>query len=188
MTPTANGGTAFHGSPEGTFKDMITGGRYLNDQRLVWFMANEIFNAIEEIKQLGIAITRIRDISVCVPADLLLSKLRQVITQAPNIDLLEDVLITRLIATDGKISGATALNIRTGDFFTISAKAVVLATGGLSGELWTHTSNNPFGITTDSSGTGHAMAYLAGAELIDTSATTKQLSVPQSVVATTRIS
>jgi succinate dehydrogenase/fumarate reductase flavoprotein subunit len=167
LTPTANGGTAFHRAPQDTFNDMITGGRYLNDQGLVWFMANEIYDAIEQIKDLGIEITRIRDISVCVPSDVLMARLRKEISQAPNIDLLEDVLITRLIATDGRISGATALNIRTGEFYYISAKAVILATGGLAGELWTHTSNNPFGITTDSSGAGHGMAYLAGAELID---------------------
>lgn len=167
LTPTANGGTAFHGSPQDTFSDMITGGRYLNDQRLVWFMANEIYNAIEKIKDLGIAITRIRDISVCVPSDVLMARLRKEILQTPNIDLLEDVLITRLITTDGRISGATALNTRAGEFYGITAKAVVLATGGLAGELWTHTSNNPFGITTDSSGSGHGMAHLAGAELID---------------------
>jgi len=167
LTPTANGGTAFHGSPQDTFSDMITGGRYLNDQRLVWFMANEIYNAIEKIKALGIAITRIRDISVCVPSDVLMGRLRKKILQTPNIDLLEDVLVTRLIVTDGRISGATTLNTRTGEFSCITAKAIVLATGGLAGELWTHTSNNPFGITTDSSGAGHGMAHLAGAELID---------------------
>jgi len=167
LTPTANGGTAFHGSPQDTFRDMITGGRYLNDQRIVWFMANEIYNAIEKIKDLDIAITRIRDISVCVPSDVLMERLRKAILQTPNIDLLEDVLVTRLIVTDGRISGATALNARTGEFSCITAKAVVLATGGLAGELWTHTSNNPFGITTDSSGAGHGMAHLAGAELID---------------------
>ncbi|MFH1490600.1 MAG: FAD-binding protein, partial [Pseudomonadota bacterium] len=43
----------------------------------------------------------------------------------------------------------------------------VIATGGLVGEMYPFTSNNPFGVTTDSSGTGHAMAYQAGAQMMD---------------------
>ena len=58
LTPTANGGTAFHRSADGTFKDMVKGGCFLNDQRLVWFMAEEAEDAIERLKRLGITITR----------------------------------------------------------------------------------------------------------------------------------
>ncbi|HUT71756.1 MAG TPA: FAD-binding protein [Desulfatiglandales bacterium] len=167
LTPTANGGTAFHSSPEATFKDMVTGGCFLNDQRLVWYMASQAEGAIEKIREFDVSITRIRDISVCVPPGELLTKLRKLIIQSPGIELLEDTLVTGLIKTNGNISGVTALDLTTGAFFVIQAKAVVLATGGLVGELYPRTSNNPFGINTDSSGTGHAMAYLAGAELID---------------------
>ena len=55
----------------------------------------------------------------------------------------------------------------TGELFFIEAKAIVLATGGSTGELYPHTSNNPFGVTTDATGTGHIMALRAGAELVD---------------------
>ena len=80
---------------------------------------------------------------------------------------MEDVLITRLVKTDGEIAGAIALDITTGNLFCIDARAVVVATGGIAGELYPRTSNNPFGVSTDASGTGHVMAYLAGADLID---------------------
>ncbi len=167
LTPTANGGTAFHSSPEGTFQDMVTGGSFLNDQRLVWFMANEAEKALERLKEFGISFSRIREISVCVPPIELLRKLRNEIIQSPNIELLEDVLVTRLLESDGGLTGATALDLGTGEFFVIQSKAIVIATGGFAGELYPSTSNNPFGVTTNSSGSGHAMAYLAGAELID---------------------
>ena len=167
LTPTANGGTAFHSSPEGTFREMVTGGSYLNNQRLVWLMAKEAENALETLKGFGISTTPIRPTSRCVLPDELLPTCRKKIIRSPNVELLEDVLITRLIKSDGGISAATVLNLRTGEFFILQAKAIVIATGGLVGELYPYTSNNPFGVTTDSSGTGHAMAYLAGADLID---------------------
>lgn len=167
LTPTANGGTAFHSSPDGTFQDMISGGSFLNDQRLVWFMANEAQKALDQLHEWGISSTRIREISVCIPPDGLLTTLRKKIIQAPNIELLEDVLITSLITSDGAISAGTALSLTTGEFFVLHAKTIAIATGGLVGELYSCTSNNPFGVSTDSSGTGHAMAYLTGAELID---------------------
>lgn len=167
ITPTANGGTKAAGSADELFKDMITGGNFLNDQDIVWFMVSEIQNSLEKLKQFGIPITPLRGKSVCVPSTETLKRLRAIIIKRPNIELLEDVLITRLLKSNGAVSGATALDLTTGEFFVIKATAVVIATGGFTGELYHHTSNNPFGVTTDSSGTGHIMAFLAGAELID---------------------
>jgi succinate dehydrogenase/fumarate reductase flavoprotein subunit len=42
-----------------------------------------------------------------------------------------------------------------------------LATGGAVGELYPRSSNNPLGVTTDAAASGHAMAWRAGAELLD---------------------
>ncbi|MFH1122633.1 MAG: FAD-binding protein [Pseudomonadota bacterium] len=167
LTPTANGGTAFHSTPEGTFQEMVTAGSFLNDQRLVWFMANEAPKALETLRGFGISSTPIRPTSRCVLPDDLLPAMKKRMLQAPNVDLLEDVLVTRLLTGGGRILGATALDLVTGKFLVFQAKAVVIATGGLVGELYPRTSNNPFGVSTNSSGTGHAMAYLAGAELMD---------------------
>jgi len=167
LTPTANGGTKAIGAPDELFKDMITGGSFLNDQDIVWFMVNEIQNALEKLKRFGIPVAPLRGKSVCVPSTEALKRLRAHILQRPNIELLEDVLITRIFRSSGNEWTATALDLATGEFFIIKPTAVVIATGGLTGELYSHSSNNPFGVTTDASGTGHVMAYLAGAELID---------------------
>jgi succinate dehydrogenase/fumarate reductase flavoprotein subunit len=167
LTPTANGGTAFHSDPDGTFQDMVKAGCFLNDQSLVWTMATEAEHALETLKGFGISTVPIRAISRCVLPDELLSVCRRKILNSPNVALLEHVLITRLITSKGAITAATALDLTTGDFFIIQAKAIIIATGGLAGELYPYTSNNPFGVTTDASGTGHAMAYLAGADMID---------------------
>lgn len=167
LTPTANGGCRFSNSPDEMFNEMVQGGCFINDQNVVWFMVNEIRNSLQQLEQLGIPVTSLSTNTVHVPCIQSLVKIREKIIETPNCELLEDILITSLIMSDGILHGATALDLTTGDLFIIEATAIVIATGGLVGELYPNTSNNPFGITTDSSGTGHIMAYLAGAELVD---------------------
>ncbi|MEV3961772.1 fumarate reductase/succinate dehydrogenase flavoprotein subunit [Nocardia sp. NPDC050193] len=72
----------------------------------------------------------------------------------------------RVLTDGGRAVGAAALNTRTGEFVTVAAKAVILATGpcgrlGLpaSGYLY-GTYENP-----TNAGDGYSMAYHAGAEL-----------------------
>ncbi|MGW4065906.1 fumarate reductase/succinate dehydrogenase flavoprotein subunit [Nocardia grenadensis] len=72
----------------------------------------------------------------------------------------------RVLTDSGRAVGAAALNTRTGEFVTVGAKAVILATGpcgrlGLpaSGYLY-GTYENP-----TNAGDGYSMAYHAGAEL-----------------------
>ena len=66
------------------------------------------------------------------------------------------------ILKDGnRVSGLVAIWRDTGRFVIFKAKAVILATGG-GGKGWKITSNS-----WEYTGDGHAMAYEAGAELID---------------------
>jgi succinate dehydrogenase/fumarate reductase flavoprotein subunit len=167
LTPTGNGGTALPSSPQDMFQFMVNAGDYLNDQSLAWFMVNEIRNSIEELKRLGVPVSPLGPKAACVPGVGTLEILRRALIKQPNVDLLEDVLITSLIKTGETLSAATALDLSTGKFFVIEFAAIVLATGGVAGELYPYTSNNPFGLPSDASGMGHAMAYLAGAELMD---------------------
>ncbi len=166
LTPTGNGGTIFS-SPEEMFKQMITAGDFLNDQPVAWFMVNELHNAVEQLRKLGVSVWPLGPKAVSVHGVETLALLRRELVKRPNVELLEDVLITRLTRTGEKVSGAIVLNLSTGEFFAIEATAFIIATGGTAGELYPRTSNNPFGVSTDASGTGHAMAYLAGAELVD---------------------
>jgi succinate dehydrogenase/fumarate reductase flavoprotein subunit len=166
LTPTGNGGTIFS-SAEEMFTQMITAGAFLNDQNIAWFMVNELHDAVEQLKELGVSVWPLNPKAVSIHGVETLATLRKELVTRPNVELLEDVLITRLIKTGEMISAATALDLSTGAFFVIEATAVIIATGGTAGELYPRTSNNPFGVPTDASGTGHAMAYLAGAELVD---------------------
>jgi succinate dehydrogenase/fumarate reductase flavoprotein subunit len=72
--------------------------------------------------------------------------------------VLDRVMITDLIKKDGRVVGASGFHARTGEFYVIEAKAVVIASGGLSfrGAGWGRWM---------SAGEGLAMGYRAGAEL-----------------------
>lgn len=72
-----------------------------------------------------------------------------------------EVFVTSILVEDGQFCGLTAIELPTGRYFTLQAKALLIATGGL-GTL--------YGFTTYSqtvSGDGQAMAYRAGLAIED---------------------
>jgi len=77
-----------------------------------------------------------------------------------GVQLLDKLFITRLYTVDGRIAGASGIT-DDGGFMTISAKCIILATGGYS-HVYHRTSNVP-GITGD----GLALAYELGVPLMD---------------------
>src|SRR6266702_6941817 len=78
----------------------------------------------------------------------------------PRIAVYEETYVSALLVYDGVCTGLEAID-KSGQPFTIEAKATVLANGG-AGSLWLHTSN-PAGATAD----GLALAWRAGAVLTD---------------------
>ncbi len=77
-----------------------------------------------------------------------------------KIPILEDVMVIDLLRNEGRISGALAIDIKTGETIVIKCKAIILATGGWHGAYSFNT--GPYDLTGD----GIAMAYRAGVELI----------------------
>lgn len=78
-----------------------------------------------------------------------------------KIRILSPVMIVRIAKKGGKIIGAFGLNLKNGRFLIINAKAIILATGGI-GHLYEFTT-----YPNDITGDGVALAYRAGAELVD---------------------
>ncbi|MEE2853971.1 MAG: fumarate reductase/succinate dehydrogenase flavoprotein subunit [Actinomycetota bacterium] len=72
----------------------------------------------------------------------------------------------RVLTDGGRAVGAAALNTRTGEFVTVGAKAVILATGAC-GRLGLPASGYLYGTYENptNAGDGYSMAYHAGAEL-----------------------
>ncbi len=73
----------------------------------------------------------------------------------------DEWFVTRLLVDDGRVHGVVAVELRTGRIRAITAKAVVLATGGC-GKVFPFTTNANI-----NTGDGMALAYRAGAPLKD---------------------
>jgi len=76
-------------------------------------------------------------------------------------DVYMECTITRLLTEGGRVAGAFGYWRETGEFVTFKAKSIVIATGGI-GKSWRITSNS-----WECTGDGMALAYDAGAELLD---------------------
>ncbi len=73
----------------------------------------------------------------------------------------EEWFVTSLIVDEGQCRGCVAMNIRTGELHAITAKATIVATGGL-GRVYEPSTNALI-----CTGDGIAMAYRAGAPIMD---------------------
>jgi succinate dehydrogenase / fumarate reductase flavoprotein subunit len=87
--------------------------------------------------------------------------LRTRLNDASGIRRIGDLLIVDIIIRDGEARGAVALHVSSGQIVSIFARAVVIATGGLT-RLYRRNS-----ASANMGGDGYALALRAGAELID---------------------
>ncbi|MCJ7623690.1 MAG: FAD-binding protein, partial [Anaerolineaceae bacterium] len=147
-------------SEEKFMNDIVNHGCFLNDQRLTELYVQQGPDRMLEMVEWGIRPTFTDERAVFTKGtgivDALYRQARKV-----GVEFLEDVTILDLLKLDGQISGALALDIRTGEFIIIRCKAVVLGTGG-----W-HKAYTPVTGSRELTGDGIAMAYRAGAELSD---------------------
>jgi len=78
-----------------------------------------------------------------------------------NIDVFMEFTVTTLLKSKNTVSGVLAYNRSSGNLKVFESGAVILATGGI-GKAYRVTSNS-----WEYTGDGHALAHLAGADLID---------------------
>ena len=74
----------------------------------------------------------------------------------------EDVMITKLVSDDDAVYGAVGFDMDSGEFILFNAGSIVLAAGGYAAIYNRHTSRDD-----ENNGDGPALAYDAGAELMD---------------------
>jgi succinate dehydrogenase/fumarate reductase flavoprotein subunit len=87
--------------------------------------------------------------------------LRRQIARIDAIRRVSNLIVTDLVVVDGEVAGAVALDAEAGEPVTIAAKAVIIATGGLTRVFQRNSASANMG------GDGYALAVTAGAELID---------------------
>jgi succinate dehydrogenase/fumarate reductase flavoprotein subunit len=87
--------------------------------------------------------------------------LRAQLNLSSGIRRIGELMIVDIALHDGAACGATALHLPSGEAVTLAAKAVVIATGGLTGLYRRNSASSNMG------GDGYALALRAGAELID---------------------
>jgi succinate dehydrogenase / fumarate reductase flavoprotein subunit len=159
------------------FIDTMRGGKLMNDYRMVEIFAREVPDRVYELEQWGGLFDRTPDGKIlqrpfgahtypraCHVGDrtgLELIRTLQDKAVHSRIEVYMEVTLTRLLKDAERIAGAFGYRREDGRFVLFRAKAVILATGGW-GKVYKVTSNS-----WECTGDGCAMAYEAGAELMD---------------------
>ncbi len=164
-------------SIEAHINDTLKGGSYLNNEKLVEILVNESPKRLIDLENYGALFDRQESGEIdqrpfggqsfrrtCYQGDRtgaeLLNALKEEIIKR-DIECIEEVMITSLITKDDAVIGATGLNLKDSSLIYFKSKTVILASGG-AGQLVPVTSN-----TMQKNGDGFAIAYRAGADLID---------------------
>jgi succinate dehydrogenase flavoprotein subunit len=159
------------------FRDTMVGGKLLNHPRMAELHAQEAPARVNELERWGAVFDRTRDGRILqrpfgghshprlahVGDRTGLEMIRTLQDQAvaAGIDVFMECTVTHLTTGGGGVTGAVGYWRATGYPVVFPAKAVILATGGI-GKAFEITSNS-----WEYSGDGQALAYEAGAELID---------------------
>ena len=148
-------------------QDMFMEGKYMNNEEVVLAHCSNAAKYIKELVDWGFKILAFHQAPGHRFPRGILSTGRSMVTALKRgmkpykIDFADHTMFTNLLTKNGRVVGAVGINILTGDFIIVKAKAVVLATGGAM---------RLYPITTapeDLTGDGLYMAYQVGAELVD---------------------
>jgi len=159
------------------FRDTMRGGKFLNVWRMAELHAQQAPERVRELEQWGAVFDRTatglinqrnfgghrypRLAHVGDRTGLEMIRTLQDYGVHQGFDVFMEYSVLDLLKDGERISGVVAMVRDTGEFIVFRAKAIILATGG-AGKAWKVTSNS-----WEYTGDGYAMAYEAGAELMD---------------------
>jgi succinate dehydrogenase / fumarate reductase flavoprotein subunit len=159
------------------FSDTMRGGQYLNNWRMAELHAREAPDRVRELEAWGALFDRTNDGRILqrnfgghryprlahvgdrTGLEMIRTLQDHGIHQGMEVHM--ECTVLTLLVDSGRIAGAFGYDREKGHFMLWTAKAVVLATGGV-GRAYKITSNS-----WEYTGDGHALAYRAGAELLD---------------------
>ncbi len=159
------------------FRDTMRGGKFLNNWRMAQIHAQESSDGVRELEQWGALFDRTPSGEImqrafgghtfkrlCHVGDRTgLEMIRTLQDRGVHlgIDVYMECTITHLLKDGDRVAGAFGYWRESGRFIVFKAKSVVIASGGI-GKAWRITSNS-----WEYTGDGMALAYDAGAELMD---------------------
>jgi succinate dehydrogenase flavoprotein subunit len=160
------------------FADTMLGGQMVNNWRMVELYAHEVIDRVLELELWGGLFDRTPEgyISqrsfgahtfwrLCHVGDRtgleLIRTCQDRLVHTAGADVFMEYTLTRLLTDGDRVVGAVGYRRNDGRFVVFRSKAVILASGGW-GRMYKHTSNSWEG-----SGDGPALAYAAGADLLD---------------------
>jgi len=159
------------------FADTMRGGQYVNNWRMAELHAKESPDRVRELEAWGAVFDRTPDGKILQRnfgghryprlahvgdrTGLELIRTLQDHGVHRGLDVHMEFTVVSLLVSDGRATGVIGYERERGRFKVFNAAAVVLATGG-TGRAYRITSNSWEG-----TGDGHALAYQAGAELMD---------------------
>ena len=181
-TVSAEGGAAGVAKPDDSLDehayDTISGGDWLSDQDAVEAFVKEAPQELLQLERWGCPWNREPDGHIAVRAFGGMKKRRtwfaadktgfhmlhtlfQTSLKYPPITRYDEWFVTKLLVDDGRVQGVVAIELMSGKIQAITAKAVILCTGGC-GRVFPFTTNANI-----KNGDGMALAYRAGAPLKD---------------------
>ena len=160
------------------FADTMRGGQYLNNWRMAELHAKEAPDRVRELEQWGAVFDRTKDGKILQrnfgghryprlahvgdrTGLEIIRTLQDHSVHKSQIAVYMECCIVRLLKDGERVVGAIGYFRERGRFVLVKAKAVIIATGGL-GKAFEITSNS-----WEYTGDGYALAYHAGAELLD---------------------
>jgi len=155
-------------SPEIFAQDMARESEYISDQDLVKIHCEDAPQRVKELVDWGARIDKLTKApghsyarGVWIPGTEFPKVFAKEFKKYDRIRIIDNFMATDLLTNGEQVVGACGIHILEGEFYVIKAKAVVLCTGGAM-RIYPHTTA-PEELTGD----GLAMAYRAGAKLID---------------------
>ncbi len=159
------------------FKDIIEEGVYLSNWKIAETLAKQAPERVFELERYGALFDRTPDGRIMQRAfgghtyrrlchvgdrtglELIRTLEDQVLHK--DVEVLDELYVIKILRNDERVNGIVGLKMNTGEFYTISCKSMVIATGGC-GRVYKVTSNS-----WESTGDGIGLAYEAGAILMD---------------------
>ena len=164
-------------SPDVFFEDVVKGGAYLNNQKLLERLVKLSVTEVPKMEKWGAKFMKKGDrfVQFQLPGSSYPRTLHPIGRHGGlqwrkafknqfkrlKTKIKEDIFITKLLVSDGQAAGAFGISLREGRFILIRAKIIILATGGCT-DIYLKNDGSR-----DATGDGIVLALDAGTEIMD---------------------